>query len=126
MQTNNAMGAPFDPEPDEELPETQRPLNEDYLDSAVSDVPQGMLDNPEDIPMEEKPFLREAVEDDMPGDTEDAIRRERESPNTQKNREDDPSQYDSDRNPDPEHANLSRTVDDVRDDDEPDHATRVG
>lgn len=127
MQPNNSIGAPFDPDPDSQLPDDQTTLKDDYLDNAVADVPQGMLDNPEDIPIEEKDQLREAVLDDMPGaDTEDAERRIQESPNELKNSRDDQSQYDSDRNPDPDHANWSRTIDDSRDeDDEPEDITRV-
>lgn len=104
MDPHNTMGAPYDPDPADELPDNQEPLNEDYLDDAVSDVETDFYDDPEDVPAEDRDQLREGVMDDMPGDTEQALQRELHSPNERRNSEDDPRYYDSDRNPAPDAA----------------------
>lgn len=135
MDPHNNIGAPYDPDPDNQLPDNQQPLNEDYLDNAVNDVPENLLDNPEDIPADEADQLREAVKDTMPGDNEAAVRRGLDSPNDPKNSQDNPRYYDSDRNPDPDAAVGSQTIADAAaeremegdlSEDDPDVVQRIG
>lgn len=135
MDPYNNIGAPYDPDPDDALPDDQTTLNDDYAQNAASEVPREMLDNPEDIPADEEDQLREAVKDDMPGDNEDALRRQRESPNERTISRDDPKYYDSDRNPDPDAAISHDSVADKAaaeemkgdvSEDDPDFERRIG
>lgn len=110
MDPYNNVGAPYDPKPEDALPDNQETLNDDYAENAANDVPENMLDNPEDIPADEEDQLKEGILDTMPGDTEDAVRRDLESPNEPKNRENDQRYYDSDRNPDLDAAISHQSV----------------
>jgi hypothetical protein len=112
MDPHNPIGAPYDPDPDDALPDNQKPLTDDYVDDAVDDVERDLYDNPEDVPAEDREQLREGVLDTMPGDMDDA-HRDLQSPNSPRNRADDPRAYDSDRNPDLDAAVGKRTSDEV-------------
>lgn len=134
MDPYNNVGAPYDPDPEDQLPDNQQPLNKDYLDDAAMDVSGEMLDDPEDIPKEEIDQLREAVLDDMPGDTKESAHRELESPNEKRN-EFNPSYFDSDRNMNPDAAVGTKSVaDEMADEDmdgdladnDPDVVQRIG
>lgn len=50
MDPYNNLGAPYDPDPEDALPDNQETLNDNYVENAVNDVPENMLDNPEDEP----------------------------------------------------------------------------
>jgi hypothetical protein len=78
----NSLGAPFDPDPDDELP-NDPPITEEYLRDSVEDVELSWPDdNPQDAPAGGIDQLSEAVKDDMPGpNAQDAINRGLRSPN---------------------------------------------
>jgi len=120
IQQNNSMGAPFDPKPDEELPDDQESLTDDYLDDSVRDVELSWPDdNPEDAPAGGIDQLREAVRDDMPGgDSRDAIDRELHSPNEARNQYR-PEYFDTEENVDADFLSPDgKTVEDEVVDDE--------